>query len=144
MRPSARLILLVAVGGALGTTARYAVTHLVGTGHLLPWATLVVNVSGAFLLGLLLERLSRAGPETPRRRRVRLGLGTGLLGGFTTYSALALEVHDLVGSAQAAAAIGYGVGSVLAGLAACAAGVALAARGAPAAGTAGCRTGETP
>lgn len=143
MRPSPRLILLVAVGGALGTITRYAVTHLIGTGHLIPWATLLVNVLGAFLLGLLLERVSRAGPETPRRRVVRLGLGTGLLGGFTTYSALALEVHDLMGSAQTAAAIGYGVGSVLAGLGACATGIALAARGAPPAGTTG-GTGVSP
>lgn len=144
MRPTGLLVLLVAVGGALGTTGRYAVTHLIGSTHLIPWATLLVNVVGAFLLGLLLERVSRAGPETPRRRVVRLSLGTGLLGGFTTYSALALEVHDLVGSAQGAAAVGYGVGSVLAGLAACVGGVALAARGAPPAGTAGDATGETP
>ncbi|USQ79940.1 CrcB family protein [Ornithinimicrobium faecis] len=129
MRPSPLLVLVVTVGGALGTTGRYAVTHLIGTTHLIPWATLLVNVVGAFLLGLLLERLSRAGPETPARQVVRLGLGTGVLGGFTTYSALALELHDLLAAAEVAAAVAYGVGSVCAGLVACAGGIALGARG---------------
>jgi len=128
-RPTHLLVLTVAVGGALGTTGRYAVSLLVGTGHLVPWATLVVNVCGAFLLGLLLERLARAGAETPRRRLVRLALGTGLLGGFTTYSALALEVQDLLSAHQIGTAVLYGVGTVCAGLLACAAGVALGARG---------------
>lgn len=134
MRPSPLLVLVVAVGGALGTTARYAVTHLIGSthlvlGHPIPWATLVVNVLGAFLLGLLLERLSRAGAETPARQVVRLGLGTGVLGGFTTYSALALELHDLLAAADVAGALAYGVGSVCAGLVACGAGIWLGARG---------------
>lgn len=91
----------------------------------------MVNVCGAFLLGLLLERLARSGPETARTRRLRLGLGTGVLGGFTTYSALALELHDLLGAVQIGAATAYGLGSVCAGLVACAAGVALGARGGP-------------
>lgn len=135
MRPSPQLVLVVTVGGAIGTTARYAVTHLIGSRHLtgtaplIPWATLLVNVVGAFLLGLLLERLSRAGAETPARQVVRLGLGTGLLGGFTTYSALALELHDLLAGADIAAAVAYGIGSVCAGLVACAAGIWLGARG---------------
>lgn len=122
---------MVTLGGTVGTAGRYAVTHLVGTTHLIPWATLAVNVCGAFLLGLLLERLARAGPETSRRRMLRLGLGTGVLGGFTTYSALALELHDLLGAAEFAAATAYGLGSVCAGLVACTAGVLLGTRGAP-------------
>lgn len=119
----------------MGTTARYAVSQLLETPHLrgwaglIPWATLLVNVCGAFLLGLLLERLARTGPETPRQQMARLTLGTGVLGGFTTYSALALEVHDLLGGAEFAAALGYGLGSVCAGLLAAAAGVALGAWG---------------
>nr|WP_281497204.1 CrcB family protein [Ornithinimicrobium sp. F0845] len=123
------LILAVALGGALGTSGRYAVSLLLGAGHHAPWATLAVNVTGAFLLGLLLERLASAGPETPRRRLARLALGTGLLGGFTTYSALALELHQLLETAEIAAAVLYGLGTVCAGLLACAAGVALGARG---------------
>ncbi|WP_109472844.1 fluoride efflux transporter FluC [Ornithinimicrobium cavernae] len=128
MRPTPALVLAVALGGAVGTTGRYAVTQLIGSAPLLPWATLVVNVTGAFLLGLLLERLARVGAETPRRRLARLGLGTGALGGFTTYSALALEVHDLVAASEVWLAAGYGIGTVCAGLLACLTGVALGAR----------------
>ncbi|QDO86966.1 CrcB family protein [Ornithinimicrobium ciconiae] len=129
MRPSPLLVGVVTLGGALGTLSRYAVTQAVPATHQIPWATLMVNLSGAFLLGLLLERLARTGPETPARRLARLGLGTGLLGGFTTYSALALEVHDLVGTGHLGLALGYGIGSVCAGLVSCAAGVVLGARG---------------
>lgn len=129
MRPSPLLIGVVALGGALGTLTRYGLTHLVPATFHIPWATLLVNLCGAFLLGLLLERLARKGAETARRCLVRLGLGTGVLGGFTTYSALALEVHHLAAIGQAGWAVGYGVGSVAAGLLACAAGVALGAGG---------------
>lgn len=118
----------VTLGGTLGTLARYAVAHLIPSTHQIPWATLVVNLLGAFALGLFLERLARAGAENPRRRLVRLGVGTGFLGGFTTYSALALEVHDLLADGALATALAYGIGSVAAGLVACAAGVVLGAR----------------
>jgi fluoride exporter len=57
-------------------------------GSELPLATLLINLAGAFLLGVLLERLGRARGEPQRRRLVRLLAGTGFLGGFTTYSAL--------------------------------------------------------
>lgn len=120
----------MALGGAVGTLGRYAVSQLTGTTHLLPWATLVVNVVGAFLLGLLLEALARAGAETALTRLLRLGLGTGMLGGFTTYSALALEVTDLMAGDHLVAGLSYGLGSVLAGLLACAAGIVLGGGGA--------------
>lgn len=128
MRPTPLLVAVVAVGGVLGTTGRYAAAHLVPTTHDLPWATLAANLLGAFLLGLLLETLSRTGAETPRRQLVRLGLGTGLLGGLTTYSTLALEVLELSSDGQLAQAIGYGAGSVSAGLLAALAGIVLAHR----------------
>ena len=128
MQPTPRLVAVVAVGGVLGTTGRYAAAHLIPTTHDLPWATLVVNLVGAFLLGLLLQALSRAGAETPRGQLVRLGLGTGLLGGLTTYSTLALEVLELGADGRLAQAIGYGVGSVSAGLLAALAGIVLAHR----------------
>lgn len=127
MRPTPLLIAVVAVGGAVGTIGRYAVAQVVPPAHHLPWATFLVNVVGAFLLGLLLERLLSSGAETPRRRLARLGLGTGLLGGFTTYSALALEIHDLAGGGHLDIAVGYALGSVGAGLVACAAGILLGA-----------------
>jgi fluoride exporter len=87
-------------------------------------ATLAVNLLGALLLGALLEALARRGPDTGRRRLLRLGLGTGVLGGFTTYSTLAVETATL----PTALAVAYLAASVLLGAAAALAGVLLGRR----------------
>jgi len=121
-------VAVVAVGGALGTGGRYAVAHLSPATHDIPWPTLIVNIVGAFLLGLLLEALLRAGAETSRIRLARLALGTGVLGGFTTYSALALELHELLADGRFGTAVGYGLGSVSAGLLACLLGIVAGSR----------------
>jgi len=124
-----RLVGLVAVGGAVGTTARWALTEWLGTAAGgWPTATFVANVLGSFLLGALLEGLLRRGPESRRGRQLRLGVGTGVLGGFTTFSSLALEMERLLAGEQVATGLVYGVASVLLGLVACLLGVALAAR----------------
>lgn len=119
----------VAVGGGLGSAARHLLVTATGADGAA--ATLAVNVAGALLLGLLLERLARGGTRTGTEgsRRLRLLLGTGLLGGFTTYSGIAVEVLARTADGQWAAAAGYGLVTVLTGLAACAAGVVLGARG---------------
>ena len=125
-----RLLLAVLVGGLLGTPARYAVVEALPTrtgGW--PTGTLLVNLAGAFLLGVLLERLVRAGDDTGRRLLLRLGLGTGFLGAFTTYSALAVETDLLVRADRPGLACAYAVVSVLGGLVLAAAGTALGARG---------------
>ncbi len=122
----ARSVGTVAVGGAGGVVVRHL---LVGAAGPLGWAvTLAVNVAGAFLLGVLLERLARSGPDTGRRRRLRLLLGTGVLGGFTTYSGIAVEVLARLDAGRWAGAAAYGLGTVLAGLVACGAGVVVGAR----------------
>ncbi|WP_225753561.1 CrcB family protein [Actinotalea sp. Marseille-Q4924] len=126
LRPS--LVLLVAAGGAVGTAARYGVTTVVGPGDGWPTATFAVNLLGAFLLGLLLERLARRGPESAGARRVRLAVGTGLLGGFTTFSTLAIEVERLAAAGRPALGIAYGLVSVAAGFVAALLGVLAAAR----------------
>jgi fluoride exporter len=90
-----------------------------------PLATLGINVVGAFLLGVLLERLAHHGRDDAPRRRVRLGIGTGGLGGFTTYSALATETVTL-GAAHPGLAIAYALGTVVIGAAASIAGIAVA------------------
>jgi CrcB protein len=124
-----RLIAVVAVGGALGTTARWALTSAVGSASSgWPTATFVENLLGSFLLGALLEALLRRGSESRRGRVVRLGAGTGVLGGFTTFSSLAIEMERLIAAGQVTMAVLYGVLSVLFGLLACIAGIALAAR----------------
>ena len=123
---SAGLLALVLAGGTAGTLLRYGLSTLLAGHGTLP--TLLVNVSGALLLGALLELLARLGPDEGRRRAVRLGLGSGLLGAFTTYSALATEVVLDLRDGRLGTALAYGLGSASAGLVAAAAGIALAAR----------------
>ena len=125
-----RLVALVAVGGALGTTARWAVTEVVGTSPAgWPTATFVVNLVGSFALGALLEALLRRGEESSRGRLVRLGVGTGVLGGFTTFSSLAIEMERLIAAGQVTMSLLYGGLSVVLGLLACIAGIAVGSRG---------------
>ena len=128
VRPDLRLLAVVALGGTAGTAMRYGLNQLLPPGGGVPWATLLENVVGAFLLGVLLEALVRAGREDARRRYLRLGLGTGLLGGFTTFSALALETRNLLAAGDVVVGLVYPLGSVVLGVVAAAAGVTLAAR----------------
>lgn len=114
---------LVAVGGALGSLGRWGVAHVLPAGSLWHWPTFAVNALGAFLLGLLLEFLTRPGVESTRAHTVRLLVGTGLLGGFTTYSAFAEEMWQLVDGGDSAGAFGYTVVTLGAGLLAAAFGV---------------------
>ncbi|GEK23477.1 fluoride efflux transporter FluC [Cellulomonas xylanilytica] len=124
-----RLVAVVAVGGAVGTAARWTLTQTVGTAPSgWPTATFVENLLGSFLLGALLEALLRRGEESGRGTVVRLGAGTGVLGGFTTFSSLAIEMERLLAAGQVTLALVYGALSVVLGLLACVAGVALAAR----------------
>jgi CrcB protein len=124
-----RLVVVVALGGAVGTAARWALTSAVGTSATgWPTATFVENLLGSFLLGALLEALLRRGLESRRGRLVRLGAGTGVLGGFTTFSSLAIEMERLIAAGQVTMSLLYGALSVLLGLLLCLAGIALAAR----------------
>ena len=87
----ASYIALVMIGGGAGVLSRYGLEEAVPSPSGWPLATLLINLSGAWALGALLEGLHRRGPDVGTRRSLRLLLGTGFLGGFTTYSALALE-----------------------------------------------------
>ena len=126
--PRAPDLLLVALGGALGTLARWAVGRALPPAAGWPLGTLAVNAVGALALGLLLEALARRGAETPRARALRLAAGTGVLGGFTTWSGLALEADRLAAGGDVLQAAGYLLGSVALGLLAASAGIALGAR----------------
>lgn len=114
-------------GGVAGTLLRFALATAVH-GHRFPLATYVTNVVGAFVLGALLEGLLRSGPDEGPRRAARLGVGSGVLGAFTTYSTLAVESDLLVRDGAVGLAAAYALGSVLAGLVAAALGVGLARR----------------
>ncbi|SDQ13778.1 CrcB family protein [Quadrisphaera sp. DSM 44207] len=125
--PAPRDLLLVAADGAVGVLARWAGTALVPPSREgWPTGTLLVNLVGALALGALLGSL----PAAPRGGRLRLLLGTGLLGGFTTYSALAVEAVQLA-AASPLLAVGYALTSAAAGVLACAAGLGLARAVAP-------------
>ena len=122
------LVGLVAAGGVLGTLARYGTAEWLGTtASGLPTAILTVNLVGCFLLGLLLEALGRRGPETSRMQAARLTLGTGVLGGFTTFSSLAEDLAQLVHTHADGVAALDAVATVVGGLIATVGGIALAA-----------------
>lgn len=121
----AGLALLVAAGGAAGSLGRYGLAQALPPQHGWPVGTLTANLTGAFLLGVLLEVLGRRGPETPGVQRVRLALGTGVLGGYTTFSSLALETERLLAAGDVGTALGYAAVSLLAGVLCAAAGVAV-------------------
>lgn len=123
-----RLLGLVFLGGAAGTVARWAVGLVVPHVAGVPLGTLAVNVVGAFVLGALLESMARRGRDEGLRRALRVTLGTGFCGGFTTYSALANDTDVLLRAGHAGPALAYVLGTVLLGLAASALGIALARR----------------
>lgn len=122
-----RFLGLVMLGGAAGSLARYGAELLLGTSAGLPLGTLVVNLAGAFTLGLLIEGLAQRGSGVGRRRAARLLVGTGFLGGFTTYSALGVEADGLLRDGRVGLALAYVLATVVVGLLASLAGV-LAAR----------------
>lgn len=110
-----RLVALVAAGGTVGVLARDLLTRAVGATSW-PVATFAINLVGAFALGLLLASLRRHGPDAGRLLHARLLLGTGVLGGFTTYSALAVGTVELAQDDRLVAALAYGLGTVVLGL----------------------------
>lgn len=133
--PARRPSVLAAIfaGGALGTAARYAVEAAwpARAGHF-PVTTWAVNTLGAFLLGFL---LTVAITRRPRDGDLgRFFLGTGLLGGWTTYSTMAVEAVDLGRAGHLAGAAGYLAVTLVCGLAASAGGIALGRRTAARAG----------
>lgn len=111
--------LLVGLGGALGSMARYGAGRLIGSAASgWPTATFVVNISGGLLMGLLSALLLRLGGEP-----WRLLLGVGLLGGFTTFSSFSLELLLLIDQGKFWMATGYALSSVVVALLAVVAGL---------------------
>lgn len=119
----ARSAVLVLVGGTVGTLGRHGIAEWwVGSSEGWPWPTFVVNILGSLLLGMVVARIAR--PDDSRR----LFLGTGLLGGFTTYSAFAVETDHLFRDDRFALALLYPTVTVALGVAAAIAGMLLGRR----------------
>ena len=115
----------VALGGALGATARWAVMRWMGSGLPggIPWSTLTVNLLGSLLVGVLMGVAAKGNVPEP----VRMFLGMGVLGGFTTFSTFSADLMLLTGSAGGfGRALLYGVGSVVGGWCAAWGGLVLA------------------
>ena len=130
-RLSPALLLAVAAGGTLGTLVRATVAATLTAagppvGADWPWATLAVNITGSALLGALVQALALRGPDEGRRRLLRLGLGTGLLGGYTTYSSFAVETATLGSGGHLALAATYDAVSLAVGYLAAALGFLIA------------------
>ncbi|MDQ0849999.1 CrcB protein [Arthrobacter sp. B3I9] len=122
-----RYVLVVIAGGVFGALARYALSAVLPAPGGWPLPTLVINVAGAFLFGVLLEALVRRGPDAGRRRVVRLLAGTGFIGAFTTYSTLALESNALFTGGRTADALIYVAATLVGGAIATVAGIRAAA-----------------
>ncbi|MCP3736007.1 fluoride efflux transporter CrcB [Sphingomonas sp. RP10(2022)] len=118
-------LVLVMVGGALGTAARYLTGRatLALFGPAFPFGTLAVNLIGGLLMGVLAGVLARAGTGG---EPWRLFLGVGVLGGFTTFSAFSLDVVAMIERGATGAAFGYALLSVIGSVAALFAGLMLA------------------
>lgn len=104
-------LLLVALGGGLGAVLRFIVGRwsLGAFGPDLPLGTLLVNISGGLVMGLLAGWLARPGNGA---EHLRLLIGVGVLGGFTTFSAFSLEVVTMLERGEALWALGYVLASV--------------------------------
>lgn len=107
-------VLLVALGGALGASARYLLGMWIQTrlGSDFPWGTFIINVTGSFLIGVVLG-LVNAGTLSAE---ARLFLAVGVLGGYTTFSTFSYETLELLGDGNIQAFLFNALGQLVAGL----------------------------
>jgi CrcB protein len=120
-----RLLLLASLGGAIGAGARYLVNvwALRALGASFPWATFIVNVAGSLAMGVLVALFARRFDSAPE---LRIFLTTGILGGFTTFSAFSADAVALFERGDMGLALAYVAGSVVLSIGALCAGLALA------------------
>jgi CrcB protein len=104
----------VAVGGALGSMGRFwlAGAMTVLTGPRFPWGTLLINVLGSFVIGVV-AGITLTPARVGMHPDIRIFLMTGICGGFTTFSAFSLQTVELLQNGDVVPAFGYAVGSVV-------------------------------
>ncbi|RUW20571.1 MULTISPECIES: fluoride efflux transporter CrcB [unclassified Mesorhizobium] len=104
-------LLLVVIGGGIGAGIRHLTNmgtlRLVGPNY--PWGTMAINILGSFVMGLFIAVLARRGGSN----EVRLFVATGILGGFTTFSAFSLDFATLWERGATLPAFGYALASVI-------------------------------
>ena len=126
VRHHGSVLVVIAAGGVLGALARLLVGEaLPVVPGAFPWGTFLINVSGSLLIGILMAVL---GLRPAHHRLVRPFLGVGVLGGFTTFSAYAVQSHELVRSGHPLVALVYLGGTMIAALLAVVGGVFLVRR----------------
>jgi CrcB protein len=104
----------VAIGGALGSVGRFWLAGAMAslTGPRFPWGTLLINVLGSFVIGLV-GGMTLAPARVGMHPDIRIFLMTGVCGGFTTFSAFSLQTLELLQGGDIVPAFGYAIGSVL-------------------------------
>jgi fluoride exporter len=104
----------VAVGGAIGSVGRFWLTTVMTalTGPRFPWGTLLINVLGSLVIGLV-AGLTLSPARVGLHPDVRIFLMTGVCGGFTTFSAFSLQTLELMQAGEDVPALGYAIGSVV-------------------------------
>lgn len=107
-------LLLVGLGGAIGSMLRYAATLLVSSKNF-PWSTLAVNIIGSFIIGIVLATSLK---DESFSNNWKLFLATGICGGFTTFSAFSAENMELLQTGKITIAATYILVSVVLGIAA--------------------------
>jgi fluoride exporter len=107
--PGAADLAAIAIGGGLGSVARYLLSAAFPAGHGFPWAIFAVNVSGSFALGVLMIYLLEIWPP---RRFLRPFFAVGLIGGYTTFSTYAGGVMTLLTGGATALATAYALSSI--------------------------------
>jgi len=109
------VLLAVAVGGSLGSIARYGADKFIErrSFSIFPWSTFAINATGCLLIGLVIAALVDR-HHTPAW--VRAGLVMGVLGGYTTFSTFAQEGHSLFEEGRSTVALAYLLGSVITGV----------------------------
>ena len=113
MKGQGRVLAVISLGGVIGALSRYGLGLAFPTPHGFPWTTFSINVLGCVLIGVLMVFVSDVWSGRPL---VRPFLGTGVLGGFTTFSTYAVDTVRLTNAGSAGIAMSYLVGTFIAAI----------------------------
>ena len=107
--------LFIFIGGGFGSMARYALSKWLNTNNPIPYGTLLANVLGCFIIGLVMGYILKSNSE---HQNLALLIGTGFCGGFTTFSTFAFENQTFLKNGDFVSFLSYTFGSIILGLSA--------------------------